>query len=101
MKIGRKRRQAGEAEEPKNGFVSWREIFHQEEEYLKDPKNLQVFSFEDHPEFPSLGKMPPEEVYELLVEYITAEGKIPSLSTMIGYAPIVEYTVNRQNGPIL
>ncbi len=79
--------------------MHWKEWMNFSDAAKRDPSFAKDFSLKGHPEFPGLSDLDEEEVFEILKEFVLAEGKVPCLETLLAYAPVYEITIQKQNLP--
>jgi hypothetical protein len=80
---------------------TWRDFLDMDDKFLEDPANSAFFDVVEHPDFPMLSQMDPQEVIGLIQDVLEVEGRAIHLKNMYLIAPMVEYTIGRQNLPIL
>lgn len=77
----------------------WKEMVNQPEDFLNDPKNVGMFSLKSHPEYPALSALEESVTFNLLKEFVSAEGQPLTIQSLLNYSPFVEMILRRQNHP--
>ncbi|MBM9547490.1 hypothetical protein JWG40_10725 [Leptospira sp. 201903074] len=81
--------------------MNWKELLNLNDKQLEDPKLAETFNLVGHPEYPSISELPPEEILEILTEFLKGEGQIVNIKNLLSYAPILEITLIKKNLPTI